>query len=440
MPSGCVFTFGDCEVDSRSHEIRKRGVRIRVQHQPFLALTMLLTAAGDVVTRDELRRALWPYGEHVDFDRGINKAINRLRQILGDDVDRPRFIETVPKSGYRFLPSVSRILARQTPDAETREALLKARHFANKRTAVDLQRSVDHFRQAIERQPESADAWAGLAETCVLKGLFGVTSPGEAFPTARNAAERARRLDPSVAASYTALADVHKFYDWDWSAAEAAYREAIAVDPTYAVAHQWFSQLLAILGRYDEAFGEIEAARRCDPVSTPINAFISYIWLQARDYARAIDAALAALALDAAAPLTHFLLGRAYAAAGRHRPALRALKTATRLAGPLPLMKAYLGAACAQAGLRSEAEAVLEELSGAQPNGDVAFHVAIVAARLDDPARALTALEDAHRAHAPLMIGIGDPVFAELANERRYQRLIERLRLPAIKEASTQPR
>ncbi len=436
MPSACVFTFGDCEVDCRSHEIRKRGVRIRVPHQPFLALTMLLTAAGDVATREELRRALWPRREHVDFDRGINKAINRLRQILGDDIDRPRFIETVPKCGYRFLPPVRRLLARQTTSSETREALLKARHFANKRTAVDLQRSVDHFRHAIEQQPESADAWAGLAETYVLNGLFGVTPPDDAFPTARSAAERARALDPSAAASYTALADVHKFYDWDWSAAEAAYREAIAVDPTYAVAHQWFSQLLAILGRHDEALAEIEAARRCDPVSIPINAFISYIWLQAREYARAIDAAQAALALDATAPLTHFLLGRAYAAAGKHRPALRALKTATRLAGPLPLMKAYLGAAYAQAGRRSQAEAVLDELNGARPSGAVAFHVAIVAAGLDDRNNALTTLEDAYRARAPMMIGIGDPVFAALANERRYQQLIRRLRLPAVQDAS----
>jgi DNA-binding winged helix-turn-helix (wHTH) protein len=67
--------FGDCEVDCRSHEIRKRGVRIRVQHQLFLTLTMLLTAAGDVVTRGDLRRAIWPRRQHVEFDRGINKAI-----------------------------------------------------------------------------------------------------------------------------------------------------------------------------------------------------------------------------------------------------------------------------------------------------------------------------------------------------------------------------
>jgi len=297
-----------------------------------------------------------------------------------------------------------------------------------KRTAVDLQRSVDHFRHAIEQEPESAEAWAGLAETYVLKGMFGATPPEEAFPAARSAAQRARGLDPSIAASYTALADVHKFYDWDWNAAEAAYREAIAVDPTYAVAHQWFSQLLAILGRHDEALAEIEAARRCDPLSISINAFISYIWLQARDYVRAIDAAQAALTLDATAPLTHSLLGRAYAAAGRSRPALRALKTAIRFAGPLPLMKAYLGAAYAQAGLPSQAEAMLDQLCGAPPNGAVAFHVAIVAAGLDDRDRALAALEDAYRARAPLMIGILRSIFAELANERRYQQLIARLR------------
>ena len=315
------------------------------------------------------------------------------------------------------------------------KALLKARHFANKRTAIDLQRSVDYFRRAIEQEPESADAWAGLAETYVLKGLFGAMSPDEAFPAARSAAERARALDRSLAAAHTVLADVHKFYEWDWSAAEAAYREAIAIDPTDVVAHHWFSSLLAILGRHREALQEIEAARRTDPVSIPVNAFVSYIWLQAGHYERAIDSARAALSLDGSAPLTHFLLGRAYAAAGAHPRALSALKSAVRLAGPLPLMKAYLGAAYARVGLRSQAEAVLDEFFRTPRHSGDAFHVAIVASGLDDHDRALAALDDAYRARAPMMIGIGDPVFSTLAGERRYQQMIDRLRLPAVQEA-----
>jgi DNA-binding winged helix-turn-helix (wHTH) protein len=99
--------FGTFEVDLRSGELWKDGVRVKVTEQPFSVLAMLLTRPGDVVTRDELRKALWPADTFVDFDRGLNKAINRLRDALGDSADAPRYIETLPKRGYRFIAPLS---------------------------------------------------------------------------------------------------------------------------------------------------------------------------------------------------------------------------------------------------------------------------------------------------------------------------------------------
>jgi len=146
---------------------------------------------------------------------------------------------------------------------EVRETLLKARHFRGKQTAQALARSVDYFRQTIERDPEYADAWGGLAETYVILGIFGLKPPHDAFPAARSAAERALALDASSAQALTVLADVRKFYEWDWSGAEDAYRRAIAIDPHSALAHHWYAQLLAVLARHDEAYAEIEAPRQC---------------------------------------------------------------------------------------------------------------------------------------------------------------------------------
>ena len=103
-----TFTFGDFQLDCRSGELKKRGRKLRVQQQPIQILSVLIAAAGESVTRDELRRAVWPADTHVDFDRGINKAINRLRQVLGDVAQRPRFIETLPRRGYRFVAPVTR--------------------------------------------------------------------------------------------------------------------------------------------------------------------------------------------------------------------------------------------------------------------------------------------------------------------------------------------
>jgi hypothetical protein len=91
-----TFTFGDFQLDCRARELRKRGRKLRVQQQPIQILARLVAAAGDIVTREELRGAVWAPDTHVDFERGINKATSRLRQVLGEVPQRPRFIETVP--------------------------------------------------------------------------------------------------------------------------------------------------------------------------------------------------------------------------------------------------------------------------------------------------------------------------------------------------------
>jgi DNA-binding winged helix-turn-helix (wHTH) protein len=105
--------FGVFEVDLHAGELRRQGVRVRLQDQPFRVLTMLLERSGEVVTREELQKKLWPADTFVDFERGLNRAINKLREALADDADRPRFIETLPRRGYRFLVSVETVGARE---------------------------------------------------------------------------------------------------------------------------------------------------------------------------------------------------------------------------------------------------------------------------------------------------------------------------------------
>jgi TolB-like protein/DNA-binding winged helix-turn-helix (wHTH) protein/Flp pilus assembly protein TadD len=100
------LSFGVFELDLRAGELRKHGLRIRLQEQPFQVLAMLLEHPGEVVTREELQKKLWPADTFVDFDHGLNKAINKLREALGDSAESPRFVETVARRGYRFLVEV----------------------------------------------------------------------------------------------------------------------------------------------------------------------------------------------------------------------------------------------------------------------------------------------------------------------------------------------
>src|ERR1700722_14428270 len=98
--------FGVFDLDLRSGELRKHGLRVRLQEQPFRLLEMLLERPGEVVTREELQKRLWPADTFVDFDHGLNKAINKIREALGDSAESPRFVETVSRRGYRFLAEV----------------------------------------------------------------------------------------------------------------------------------------------------------------------------------------------------------------------------------------------------------------------------------------------------------------------------------------------
>jgi TolB-like protein/Tfp pilus assembly protein PilF len=103
------FRFGRFELDSRTRELRKDGVRLRLQEQPFAVLAMMLEHPGELLTRDELRDQLWPEGTFVDFEHGLNAAIKRLRSVLGDNAERPRFVETLHRRGYRFIARVERL-------------------------------------------------------------------------------------------------------------------------------------------------------------------------------------------------------------------------------------------------------------------------------------------------------------------------------------------
>src|SRR3984893_3733642 len=109
--------FGVFEMDFRRGELRKHGMQVRLQKQPFQVLAMLLEHAGEVVTREELQKNLWPADTFVDFDHGLNKTINKIRDTLGDSAESPRFLETLARRGYRFIGDVS-VVDEDLPDKQ----------------------------------------------------------------------------------------------------------------------------------------------------------------------------------------------------------------------------------------------------------------------------------------------------------------------------------
>ena len=104
------YRFGGFEADAATGELRRQGVRVRMHAQPFQVLMMLVERHGEVVTREEISRELWPEGTFVDYEHGVNSAVNRVREALGDKANSPRFVETLARKGYRFVAPVERIV------------------------------------------------------------------------------------------------------------------------------------------------------------------------------------------------------------------------------------------------------------------------------------------------------------------------------------------
>ena len=177
-----ILRFGVFEVDVRSGELRKLGVRINLQEQPFHVLAVLLQRPGEVVTREELRNQNWPADTFVDFDNSLNTAINKLREALGDSADNPRFIETLPRRGYRFIApvtgvdgtargSATRVSAPRRPTSQ-KIIMMGAIVVFAAGVAGGLLWRARHARHLTEKDPIVLGDFANLTADAVLDGTL----------------------------------------------------------------------------------------------------------------------------------------------------------------------------------------------------------------------------------------------------------------------------
>jgi TolB-like protein/DNA-binding winged helix-turn-helix (wHTH) protein/Tfp pilus assembly protein PilF len=218
------------------------------------------------------------------------------------------------------------------------EHYLRGRYFWNKRTSEDFKRAAESFQQAIDADPEDARAYAGLADTYALMSTWFYAPAQEAVPKARAAALKALEIDPNLAAALPSLALINEFFDLDWSTAEARFKRAIELDPNYATAHHWYSELLAYQGRFDEALEESAIAGKLDPRSLIIAVDRAYILGYARQYDQALDQFRSVMAVDPEFPRTMGIIG-AYFSLSRYDEAMREARRWQNIdSGPFPLV------------------------------------------------------------------------------------------------------
>jgi TolB-like protein/DNA-binding winged helix-turn-helix (wHTH) protein/Tfp pilus assembly protein PilF len=635
-PRGRVH-FGVFELDLRAGELRKYGLKVRLQEQPFQILAMLAENPGEVVTREELQRKLWPADTFVDFDHGLNKAINKIREALGDSAESPRFIETVTRRGYRFLADVKivdaaaargqeagagtvapvgavgpaaaveeaglprfrpvslawkicaivllvlvagfavwklrsgggaapvirslavlpleslsndasqdyfadgmtdelitdlgqisalRVISRTSVmtykharkplpeiarelnvdavvegtvlrsgdrvrisaqlieaasdkhlwaqsyegelrdtlelqskvaraiadqiqiklnpqeraalknvkqvDAQAYESYLKGRYFWNKRTADGLKVARAYFDQAIEEDPNYAEAYSGVADTYALLGdwQYAVMTPREALPKAKAAASKALQLDDSLGEAHNSLAFCLDGFDWDLDAGGKEFRRAIELSPSYATAHHWYAWHLSLLGQYDQAIAEMKKAENLDPLSLIINADFAELLVLAHSYDESIEQSRKTIAMDPNFALAHNQLAQAYLEKRKNAEAVAELQKALALSPGSPTIMANLARGYVASGKRAEAVKLLDDLKRrSNPIASYSPEIAVIYAALGDNDQAMNWLEKGfeERFNPGVLLRPGlDP----LRSDPRFEELVHRVGLP----------
>jgi DNA-binding winged helix-turn-helix (wHTH) protein len=308
-----VFRFGEFHADVRARELHRGNALIPLQDQPFRILAALLSRRGALVTRDELRGLLWSNDTFVDFDHGLNTAIRKLRDALGDSATTPRFIETLPKRGYRFIAPAEPLVSAGTavvvaspgredsptaknrarwilvaalvigaalvlvgtmttrvapPTREAYDLYLRGKMGVRQENAADITAAIKLLERAVELAPGFAPAFAELSHAYGLRVAQFAPDDAVALARAEFAAEKALRLDPNLGESHYAAGQLLWGVVRNRFLAERATREfklALKLNPNLDEAHHHLGQVYLNVGLLDQAVAELEKTLQLQP-------------------------------------------------------------------------------------------------------------------------------------------------------------------------------
>jgi len=321
------------------------------------------------------------------------------------------------------------IAAQPTSDTTAYELYLKGRLLWSKRGGDNLRQAIAFYEQAIARDPNYAPAYSGLAEAYVILPLYTGTAPQEAYPKAKTAALKALQLNDKLAEAHTALAQV-LCTDLDMAGSISEFQRAIALNPNYATAHQWYGNgpLLA-LGRFDEAIAEGKRAVELDPLSPIINADLDFTLTFARRYEEAIAQLRKTLEIDPTFYLTRYYLGVTLQLKGDLPTAIAEYTKAQQLSDDLRA-RVLLATARAQSGDKEAAKQMLAELEELSQHRYVrAYWRVLLYLSLENREQAIRWLEQAVADHEGGYVGWieVDPQLDRLRGDPRFEALVQKV-------------
>jgi TolB-like protein len=318
-----------------------------------------------------------------------------------------------------------------TENAEAYQLYVKGRFYLVQRTRESIYKAVDQFSQAAAKDPNYAQAYAGLAATQLIIFDRGWISPGEVSPKIRSAAQKAIELDPTLAEPHAVLAALKELADWDWAGAEAEYRKAIGLNPNDVTTHHWYGLLLQNLGRFNEALAEIEKGLALDPASPQMNANRSGILVSMRRYDEALGLSNGVIAANPEFPVNYEMRGNVYWLRGMQDAAVADWGMQMKTAGRPEWAEAF-AAGYRQGKLKGACEGLLAVLkSEAQTEYVSPNELARLYGLMGDRDHMFEWLEKGYEGRAGRMEYLKTEVYLEpYRSDPRYIDLLKRMGLP----------
>ena len=319
------------------------------------------------------------------------------------------------------------VSAKPTTDLEAHQLYLKGRYLWNRRTAQNLQKALNYFQEAVDKDPSYALAYTGIADTCALFSVYGAGAPEEYLPRAKAAAEKALALDDSLAEAHASMGLVFYSY-FEGARSVKEFERAIELNPNYATAHHWYGRLtLVMLGQLDHAIAEVKRAYELDPVSSIIHSDLGGVNYMARRYDEAIKQLRSTVEMDPEFYFAHRYLGLTLELKGDLGGAIAEYKKALELNND-PSGLAFIAHAEKSMGRETEAREILAQMTKEATTRYVQpYAVAIVHLALGEKDQALDWLQRAAQERGATYFNFikVDPYLDPLRGDPRFEALVE---------------
>jgi DNA-binding winged helix-turn-helix (wHTH) protein/Flp pilus assembly protein TadD len=472
-PPRSDYRFGAFRLRLPDRILERDGERLTLTPKIVDTLLVLVDRPGDVVSKEELMRAVWP--DVTVVESSLTRNMSVLRKALEEGVPEGTFIETIPRRGYRFVGAVTKEAVPSDPLPRRNESVAEpspkpsrrspvrvwaaaaaalagvaviwamqrqpqraaaavepyvriGEHLLYKLAPAETLRAMDHFDRAIAANPRSSAAHAGLSIALLQLESLGVWVPKPPALSAEEAARKALELDPANSPAHYAMGMLHTFRNWDFSSAEAEFQRALQLAPASVQTRMGYALLKISLNRMAEAQQLAEEALRLDPASPPLGALYCRVFYFQRDYRRAESECRKVLDREPGYALAHYYLALALGSLGRVEEAGESFKASGLMPAVVEADHAWLSALRGEQGpARRVLDARRESIR--QDKVDAVAKL-LLAATLDRQDEAYEAIEAGLARRAPELLTLHvEPRLDSIRKDPRYPAVLRRIRL-----------